>query len=88
MSIKEKYFPKEGYTAFRLWAFAAAMDELSKNAKAMDELSKNANKSKAASLRDQVIEFSESAWMSAKGTKEEKDDLQELIDNLTVMAIN
>jgi len=78
MSLKEKYFEKEGYTAFRLWAFAVAVEELSSKA----------NCSKAASLRDQVIEFSESAWVSARSTAEERKDIQKLIDNLTVMAVN
>lgn len=78
MALKEKYFEREGYTAFKLWIFALALENLSKNA----------NKSKAASLREKIIEFSESAWMSARGTTDEKKDLQQIIDEITCMAID
>lgn len=85
MTLKEKYFKREGYTAFQLWMFAVTLDELSKTE---NELSKTENKSKAASLRERVIEFSESAWMSARGTTDEKKDLQQIIDEVTCMAID
>lgn len=78
MSLKEKYFTKEGPIAFKLWVFAVAVEELSKGM----------NKSKAISLRERIIEFSESAWLTSRGTKEEKQDIQQMIDDLTCMGAN
>ena len=78
MSLREKYFKKEGYTAFRLWTFAIAIEELSQKK----------NKAKVASLKEQVIEFYDSAWMSVRGTAEEKADLQKIIDEITVLEID
>jgi len=76
--MEEKYFKKEGLIAFRLWMFSLATDALKKNP----------NKEKAITLREQVVEFSESAWVSARGTKEERADLQSFIDDLTVLTIS
>ena len=73
----EKYFNKEGMIAFRLWMFALGLNALKQTP----------NKEKAAALCDRVVEFSESAWVSAKGTKEEKADIQSLIDDLTNITL-
>ena len=78
MSLREKYFKRDGYTAYRLWLFAVALEELSQEN----------NRAKAGSLKDQVIEFFDSAWMSVRGTAEEKEDMQKIIDELTVLEVN
>lgn len=76
MSLKEKYFRRDGPIAFRLWMYAVVIEELEKNP----------NKPKAISVRERIIEFSESAWVTTRGTTEERADIQKMIDNLTYIG--
>lgn len=75
--MEEKYFKKDGPIAFRLWMFGLALQQLKKTP----------NKEKATFLLGKVVEFSESAWISARGTKDERDDLQKVIDDLTNITL-
>jgi len=74
--LKKKYSQKEGEIAFRLWSFALTIAELETSP----------NKEKTENLYDKAVAFSSSSWMEIKATKEERDDLQKMIDRLTFLT--
>ena len=74
--IKKKYFCKEGEIAFRLWSFAILLSKLEENP----------NEEKAKNLYEKIVDFSSSPLMEIKSTSEEQVDLQQLIDEITLMT--
>lgn len=73
----EDYFQKEGEIAFRIWGFMSMLNSLKENP----------NLEKAQRLYDKIITFSDSPWMEIKATQEERDDLQKVIDEVTLLTV-
>lgn len=76
-----EYLRKEGEIAFRLWLFTEAVQALKK---AQTEEGVPCYE-KVDKLYDKVVSFSDSSWMEVKSTPKEREDLQKLIDELTIM---
>ncbi|MBR2273328.1 MAG: hypothetical protein IJ864_00620 [Alphaproteobacteria bacterium] len=75
--MEKKYFQKEGLIAFKLWAFELLIDAL--------EVDRQLEK--IEQLYDKVVQFSQSIWMETKATAEERKDMQNLVDRLTIMRL-
>ena len=75
--MKQKYFSATGETAFRLWMFSQAAEELKKQP----------NKEKLANLLSKVKTFAIGNWVKFNATAEEKADLDRLVEELTMLSL-
>lgn len=76
MLMKQKYYKAIGETAFRLWIFASALEELEKNPK---------NLEKVGNLLDKVSKFAGGNWVKYNATEEEKRDLETIREKLLAL---
>lgn len=71
--MKQKFFRKEGETAFRLRIFSMALAELKKQPQNAEKLNRVLKK---------VEEFTRSNWVKFNATDEEKKSLQTILTEL------
>lgn len=71
--MKEKYFKASGETAFRLWIFSMALEELKKQPK---------NIEKTTALLEKVQKFANGNWVKFNASDEQKDDLNTILNEL------
>ena len=71
--MKQKFFRKEGETAFRLWIFSMALAELKKQPQNAEKLNR---------VLEKVEEFTRSNWVKFNATDEEKKSLQTILTEL------
>ena len=77
MKMKKKYFAAQGETAFRLWIFSMALEELKKSPK---------NSEKTSTLLAKVKAFTEGNWVKYNASDEQKTDLNAILGELALLC--
>ena len=71
--MKQKFFNQTGETAFRLWIFSLALEDLKKQPK---------NAEKLSNLLNKVSTFARGNWVKFNASEEEKEALKSIVAEL------